>query len=359
MFYIKSACFFISSKWRISLVVLISLVFAYLLPIMLLTGIQAGFEQLRAEEQKDIERVFRYTKTSATYQADFAEVLHGEAEKENKIEAFSCVFSVNTDIVLADTVQRRNVYAIDENYAGFYDWETIIEEGRELGSFEGEKVCLLEEELFLRCKEQKTTEIFINGTAYRLIGAANREGIYVPYASLKGGSSGNSYVFLKLAADAGNLSVSLPSLLGYRMEPESERLELIKSTTIANVRNIGAILAVLFLLVVLNLMAIWREQYMQLQTVLGVQRAVGLSRFGLFLEQAIQNFLLSLGAIAALYFFSPIINWIFAGFGEIRFSLFSLVSMLAAAAVLAALQATVTTVLIYRQSIRMMLEGTL
>ena len=78
----------------------------------------------------------------------------------------------------------------------------------------------------------------------------------------------------------------------------------------------------------------------------------------MFLEQAIQNFLLSLGAILLLYLCSPFINWIFEGFGEIRFSLFGFASMLLAAAILALLQSAIVTVLIYRQSIRMILEGT-
>lgn len=358
MFYIKLTRFFIGSKWWISLTVLISLAFAYLLPVMLLTGIRAGFGQLQAEEQRNIERVLRFTKTSAEYEESFGNLLLEEAAQETRIEAASCMFSINTDVVLGDTVRRSNVYAVDKNYGEFYCFLTETEDGWRFDVSGNAKVCLLDKELYQQCSAAGKDEIFINGMAYHVVGTTELEGIYVPYRALKKGSRGNSYLFLRLKEDGESLTVSLPSLSGYRMERELERLEMIKSATYTNLKSVGTILAVLFLLVVLNLTAIWREQYMQLQAMLGVQRAVGMSRSGLFLEQAIQNFLLSLGAILLLYLCSPFINWIFEGFGEIRFSLFGFASMLLAAAILALLQSAIVTVLIYRQSIRMILEGT-
>lgn len=358
MFYIKLARFFIRSKWWISLTVLISLAFAYLLPIMLLTGIKAGFGQLQAEKQRNIERVLRFTKTSAEYEEGFGKLLLEEAAQETRIEAASCMFSINTDVVLGGAVRRSNVYAVDKNYREFYCFLPAIEDGQSFDVSGNARVCLLDKELYKQCRAAGKDEIFINGMAYHVVGTTELEGIYVPYRALKKGSMGNSYLFLRLKEDGGDLAVSLPSLSGYRMERELDRLEMIKSATYMNLKSVGTILAVLFLLVVLNLTAIWREQYMQLQAMLGVQRAVGMSRSGLFLEQAIQSFLLSLGAILLLYLCSPFINGLFEGFGEIRFSLFGFTSMLLAAAILALLQAAIITMLIYRRSIRMMLEST-
>lgn len=97
---------------------------------------------------------------------------------------------------------------------------------------------------------------------------------------------------------------------------------------------------------------------MQLQLMLGVQRAVGLSHFGLFLEQVVQSFFLSVGAIIVVYLFSPVLNRIFIGFGEIQISLFGLVSVLTVGVILALVQASIVTMLVYRRSIRTMLDNT-